>query len=171
MCSSWALTWYRNTIFLKYSMQTHTHTMQWIQTRMTLISVCACMHTMTVAETGNWCWLDWKYCFHCGYKITQSSSGYDLVGVDSKCGVQSMRKCESHVSCICIVGFLACRRAHVWDALRYQGNIFTHSSVCEREERVCVCVSARESVWESEKVSPCVRVRVGESGGKFVYTQ
>ena len=29
------------------------------------------------------------------------------VGVNSKCGVQSKRRCESHESCICIVGFPA----------------------------------------------------------------
>ena len=28
--------------------------------------------------------------------------------VFSKCGVQSNRKCESHESCVCIVGFSAC---------------------------------------------------------------
>ena len=27
-----------------------------------------------------------------------------LVGVNSKCGVQSKRRCESHESCVCIVG-------------------------------------------------------------------
>ena len=31
-----------------------------------------------------------------------------LVGVNSKCGVQSKRRCESHESCVCIVGFSAC---------------------------------------------------------------
>ena len=31
-----------------------------------------------------------------------------LVGVNSKCGVQSKRRCESHESCVCIVGFPAC---------------------------------------------------------------
>ena len=30
------------------------------------------------------------------------------VGVNSKCGVQSKRKCKSHESCICIAGFSAC---------------------------------------------------------------
>ena len=29
-------------------------------------------------------------------------------GVHSKCGVQSKRRCESHESCFCIVGFPAC---------------------------------------------------------------
>ena len=28
--------------------------------------------------------------------------------MNSKCGVQSKRRCESHESCVCIVGFLAC---------------------------------------------------------------
>ena len=28
--------------------------------------------------------------------------------MNSKCGVQSNRKCESHESCVCIVGFSAC---------------------------------------------------------------
>ena len=28
--------------------------------------------------------------------------------MNSKCGVQSKRKCRSHESCICIVGFPAC---------------------------------------------------------------
>ena len=28
--------------------------------------------------------------------------------VNSKCGVQSKRKCESHESCVCIAGFSAC---------------------------------------------------------------
>ena len=28
--------------------------------------------------------------------------------MNSKCGVQSKRKCESHESCVCIVGFSAC---------------------------------------------------------------
>ena len=32
-----------------------------------------------------------------------------LVGVNSKCGVQSKRRCESHEFCVCIVGFSACR--------------------------------------------------------------
>ena len=31
--------------------------------------------------------------------------------MNSKCGVQSKRKCESHESCVCIVGFLACGRS------------------------------------------------------------
>ena len=31
-----------------------------------------------------------------------------LVGVNSKCGVQNKRRCESHESCVCIVGFPAC---------------------------------------------------------------
>ena len=30
------------------------------------------------------------------------------MGVNSKCGVQSKRRCESHESCICIAGFPAC---------------------------------------------------------------
>ena len=30
------------------------------------------------------------------------------MGVNSKCRVQSKRRCESHESCVCIVGFLAC---------------------------------------------------------------
>ena len=30
--------------------------------------------------------------------------------MNSKCGVQSKRSCESHVSCVCIVGFPACGR-------------------------------------------------------------
>ena len=30
------------------------------------------------------------------------------MGVNSKCGVQNKRRCESHESCICIVGFSAC---------------------------------------------------------------
>ena len=29
--------------------------------------------------------------------------------MNSKCGVQSKRKCESHESCICILDFQACR--------------------------------------------------------------
>ena len=32
-----------------------------------------------------------------------------LVGVNSKCGVQSKKKCESHESCVSIVGSSACR--------------------------------------------------------------
>ena len=28
--------------------------------------------------------------------------------MNSKCGVQSKRRCESHESCVCIVGFSAC---------------------------------------------------------------
>ena len=28
--------------------------------------------------------------------------------MNSKCGVQSKRRCESHESCVCIVGFPAC---------------------------------------------------------------
>ena len=28
--------------------------------------------------------------------------------MNSKCGVQSKRRCESQESCVCIVGFLAC---------------------------------------------------------------
>ena len=30
------------------------------------------------------------------------------LGVNSKCGVQSKRRCKSHESCVCIVGFSAC---------------------------------------------------------------
>ena len=30
------------------------------------------------------------------------------VGENSKCAVQSKRMCESHESCFCIAGFLAC---------------------------------------------------------------
>ena len=30
------------------------------------------------------------------------------MGVNSKCGIQSKRRCESHESCVCIVGFPAC---------------------------------------------------------------
>ena len=30
------------------------------------------------------------------------------MGVNSKCGVQSKRRCGSHESCVCIVGFPAC---------------------------------------------------------------
>ena len=41
--------------------------------------------------------------------MTGLSSVYGLVGVNSKCGVQSKRKCKSHESCICIAGFSACR--------------------------------------------------------------
>ena len=40
--------------------------------------------------------------------MTRFSSVQGLVGVNSKCGVQSKRKCESHESCVCIVGFSAC---------------------------------------------------------------
>ena len=29
--------------------------------------------------------------------------------MNSKCGVESKRKCESHESCVCIVGFSACK--------------------------------------------------------------
>ena len=28
--------------------------------------------------------------------------------MNSKCGIQSKRRCESHESCVCIVGFPAC---------------------------------------------------------------
>ena len=31
-----------------------------------------------------------------------------LVGVNSKCGVKSKRRCGSHESCVCIVEFPAC---------------------------------------------------------------
>ena len=31
-----------------------------------------------------------------------------FVGVNSKCGVQSKRKCKSHESCVCIARFPAC---------------------------------------------------------------
>ena len=31
-----------------------------------------------------------------------------FVGVNSKCGVQSKRRCERHESCVSIVGFSAC---------------------------------------------------------------
>ena len=30
------------------------------------------------------------------------------MGVNSKCAVQSKRRCKSHESCVCIVGFPAC---------------------------------------------------------------
>ena len=36
------------------------------------------------------------------------SSVKGLAGVNSKCGVQSKRRYESHESCVCIVGFLTC---------------------------------------------------------------
>ena len=41
-------------------------------------------------------------------KMTGFSSVWGLVGVNSKCGVQCKRKCKSHESCVCIVGFSAC---------------------------------------------------------------
>ena len=41
-------------------------------------------------------------------KTTGLSSVYGLGGVNSKSGVQSKRKYESHESCVCIVGFSAC---------------------------------------------------------------
>ena len=40
-------------------------------------------------------------------KMTRLSSVF-LMGVNSKCGVQSQRRCESHESCVCIVRLLAC---------------------------------------------------------------
>ena len=40
--------------------------------------------------------------------MTELSSVQGLVGVNSKCGVESKRKHESHVSCVCIAGFSAC---------------------------------------------------------------
>ena len=36
------------------------------------------------------------------------SSVYDHVGVNSKCGVQSKRRWDSHESCVRIVRYLAC---------------------------------------------------------------
>ena len=40
--------------------------------------------------------------------MTGLSNVYGPVGVNSKHWVQSKRKCESHESCVCIVGFPAC---------------------------------------------------------------
>ena len=39
--------------------------------------------------------------------MTGFSSVYGLVGVNSKCGIQSKGKCESYESCVCIAGFSA----------------------------------------------------------------
>ena len=39
---------------------------------------------------------------------------YQSVGVNSKCGVQSKRKCESHVTCVVLLDFqCACVRRSV----------------------------------------------------------
>ena len=40
--------------------------------------------------------------------------------MNSKCGVQSKRRCESHESCICTVGFPACGCQNVLDSLFVQ---------------------------------------------------
>ena len=66
---------------------------------------------MTVAETGYWYYLEWKYCekrkvFSLALKDDRVEQC--LVGANSKCGVQRKRRCESHESCVCIVGFPAC---------------------------------------------------------------
>ena len=46
--------------------------------------------------------------FSLALKMKGLSSVSGLVGVNAKCGVQSKRRCESHESCVCIVGFSAC---------------------------------------------------------------
>ena len=37
--------------------------------------------------------------------------------MNSKCGVQSKRRCKSHEFCICIVGFPACRCQKIVDTV------------------------------------------------------
>ena len=41
--------------------------------------------------------------------MTGLSSVKDLAGMNSKCGVQSKKKCDRHESCVCFAGFSACR--------------------------------------------------------------
>ena len=47
--------------------------------------------------------------FQFGFKRWQGQAVSKVLGVNSKCGVQSKRKCESHESCVCIAGFSVCR--------------------------------------------------------------
>ena len=48
--------------------------------------------------------------------------------MNSKCGVQSKRKCESHESCVCIVGFPACgcqKKSEVYETeCRHAGALY-----------------------------------------------
>ena len=62
-----------------------------------------------------------------------------LVGVNSKCAVQSKRRCESHETCVCIVGFLACgcqKKNVVYETE------CRHVTLCARPGRLplCLCV-------------------------------
>ena len=70
------------------------------------------------------------------------------VGVNSKCGVQSKRRCESHESCICIVGFPACwcqiqggtKWQHSWRHIcDYQTSIF-HKDGHKWHELLACCL-------------------------------
>ena len=51
-----------------------------------------------------------------------------LWGVNSRCGVQSKRKCENHESCVCIVGFSACG---------CQKKSVVYETVCRQLAAVC----------------------------------
>ena len=66
--------------------------------------------------------------------------------MNSKCGVQSKRKCGSHESCVCIVGFPACgcqKKSVVYEmecrhaavSLKFLDNLKKKSSERERVER------------------------------------
>ena len=78
-------------------------------------------NTHTHAHTHNDCSRNWVLIL-VGAKIVWQEEGFQfgfkrlpglssvegLVEVNSKCGVQSKRRYESHQSCVCIVGFPAC---------------------------------------------------------------
>ena len=119
----WALTWYiltkiwysihmysivlpkqfTSSIIKNKTHYTHTHTYTHARARAR-----AHTHTLTVAETGYWYELGWKYCEKRMVFSLALRDDSVVLWVNSKCGVQSKRRCESHESCVCVVGFPAC---------------------------------------------------------------
>ena len=83
------------TIYIQYYMEkkhthyTHTHT-----------HIESCRNWVLILVGMKILWEEEGFQF--GFKIWQG-----LVGVNSKCGVQSKRRCGSHESCICVVEFSA----------------------------------------------------------------
>ena len=86
---------------------------------MCITLICIIHHTWAHKHTHSDCSWNWVMIlvgakilwevedFQFGFKRWQGCVS-SLVGVNSKCGVQSKRRCESHESCVCIVGFPAC---------------------------------------------------------------
>ena len=114
--------------------RTHTHTRARARTH-------ARTHTHTHTHTHTDCSRNWVQSIFVGAEILWEEEGLQFgfkrwqgwqspVGVNSKCGVQSKRKCESHVSCVCVAGFSAC-------------------GTCQKKSVVFINICSQTSLWRT----------------------